>query len=178
MTQEQKDILERHQQKFPVAVGKIAEELGLSVVSTTDLPRGMSGSIANEDGNYVIYVSAKQSLRRQRVTIAHEIGHFLKHRAYLDKTDEILNPAKKAILNKYDDDALIPSDDLEERKREYDADKFAWDLLMPEATFKEIWMKAQCLKDVADYFGVSDMAANVRAAVLKLGYFDESNGTA
>ena len=53
------------------------------------------------------------------------------------------------------------------------ADQFAANLLMPEAPFREVWSKAQSLKDVADYFGVSGMAANVRAALLDLGYFDE-----
>lgn len=177
MTEEQKQMLSRYKSTFPVQVGKLAEELGLTVVSTTDLPHGMSGSISKEGDRYVVYVNAAQPLRRQRFTIAHEIGHYLKHKSYLDQTDEILNPAKKAILN-HKDGAAAEMNDLEERRREYAADKFAGDLLMPEATFKDVWAKAQCLKDVADFFGVSDMAANVRAALLGLGYFDETNGTA
>lgn len=177
MTEKQKAMLEQYKSSFPVQVGKLAEELGLTVVSTTDLPKGMSGSISKEDDGYVIYVNARQPLRRQRFTIAHEIGHYLKHKSYLDQTDEILNPAKKAILRRNDEGAAAAKD-TEERRREYAADKFAGDLLMPEETFKDVWFKAQCLKDVADYFGVSEMAANVRAALLDLGYFDEVNGTA
>ncbi|HKU18830.1 MAG TPA: ImmA/IrrE family metallo-endopeptidase [Candidatus Saccharimonadales bacterium] len=176
MTDDQRKILERYKWAFPVQVGKLAEELGLTVVSTTDLPQGMSGSISKEGEHYVVYVNAKQPLRRQRFTIAHEIGHFLEDRDYLDQADEILNPTKKAILNR--SSRAAASDDLAERRREYVADQFAGDLLMPEAPFKEVWSKAQCLKDVADYFGVSEMAANVRAALLDLGYFDESNGVA
>src|SRR5687768_10089840 len=152
MTEAQQQILKRHQNTFPVPVGKIAEELGLTVVSTSELPHGMSGSIAREDDSYVVYVNQDQPLRRQRFTIAHEIGHFLKHKKYLDQTDEILNPVKKAILNRRDN---ASTSDLEERKREYEADKFAGNLLMPAPTFREVWSKAQSLKDVADYFGVS-----------------------
>lgn len=177
MTEEQKQMLKRYKSSFPVQVGGLAEELGLTVVSTTDLPHGMSGSISKEGDHYVIYVNATQPLRRQRFTIAHEIGHYLKHRTYLDQADEILNPTKKAILNRTDDGAAAAGD-LEERRREYAADQFAGELLMPAATFRDVWSKATCLKDVADFFGVSEMAANVRAALLGLGYFDEINGTA
>lgn len=176
MTEQQRQILERYQSTFPVPVGKLAEELGLTVISTTDLPHGMSGSISREGEIYVVYVNANQPLRRQRFTIAHEIGHFLKHKKYLDQADEILNPAKKAILTRKNDGASA-ANDIEERRREYAADQFAGNLLMPEVNFKEVWLKAQCLKDVADYFGVSEMAANVRAALLGLGYFDEINGS-
>ena len=176
MTEEQRMMLEKYKSSFPVQVGKLAEELGLTVVSTTELPSGMSGSISKEGDHYVIYVNASQPLRRQRFTIAHEIGHYLKHRSHLDQADEIFNPAKKVILNRPNNGASAVSD-LEERKREYAADKFAGDLLMPEVAFRDFWSKAQSLKDVADYFGVSEMAANVRAALLCLGYFDEVNGT-
>lgn len=177
MTDEQRQILARYQCVFPVPVGQLAEELGLTVISTTDLPGGMSGSISKEGDAYIVYVNAKQSLRRQRFTIAHEIGHFLKHKKYLDQTDEILNSAKKVILN-HSKDGTASTADLEERRREYAADKFAGDLLMPEEPFRDVWFKAQGLKDVADFFGVSEMAANLRAAILGLGYFDEANGTA
>jgi Zn-dependent peptidase ImmA (M78 family) len=170
------ELLEQYKTSFPVHVGKLAEELGLTVISTADLPHGMSGSISKEGDEYVVYVNSAQALRRQRFTIAHEIGHFLKHRPYLDTTDEILNPAKKVLLSRSNSNTTTaPGSDA--RRRELEADSFAADLLMPEATFKDVWVKSQSLKDVADYFGVSAMAANVRAALLDLGYFDELNGT-
>jgi Zn-dependent peptidase ImmA (M78 family) len=176
MTEDERTILERYRDTFPVPVGQLAEDLRLTVVSTSDLPSGISGSISKEGDQYVIYVNAKQSPRRQRFTIAHEIGHYLQDKPYLDEADEILNPSKKAILARTDTGpaSLVGN---EVRKREYSADQFAGNLLMPETTFKEVWTSAQCLKDVADYFGVSEMAANVRAALLGLGYFDEVNGT-
>ena len=173
------NILARYKDSAPVSVGKLADELGLTVVRTTDLPTGMSGSISKEGDEYFVYVNGAQPLRRQRFTIAHEIGHFVKHRQYLDQTDEILNPTKKELTmslpRRNQPSVTLP--DTEEKQREIEADDFAGELLMPEAKFREIWSKAQSLKDVADYFGVSGMAANVRAALLRLGYFDE-NGTA
>lgn len=174
-----KSVLERYQNTAPVQVGKLAEELGLQVVSTTELPNGISGSISKEGDDYIIYVNSKQPLRRQRFTIAHEIGHFVKHRDHLDAADEILNPAKKELVSSLPrkDQSSITLPDAEEKKREIEADDFAGELLMPQVKFKEIWSKAQSLQVVADYFGVSAMAANVRAALLGLGYFDE-NGTA
>ncbi|HJP81451.1 MAG TPA: ImmA/IrrE family metallo-endopeptidase [Candidatus Saccharimonadales bacterium] len=176
LTEEQKKLLKKYKSNFPVHVGKLAEELGLTVISTTDLPSGMSGSISKEDERYIIYVNSGQSMRRQRFTIAHEIGHFLQHRDFLDTADEILNPAKKIMLGRPDSGSRAPVDTIE-RQREYEADNFAGELLMPKEIFEDIWLKAESLKDVADYFNVSAMAANVRAALLGLGYFDEINGT-
>jgi len=166
-------IVDKYKSTFPVPVGQIAEELSISVISTLDLPSGMSGSISKEDDGYIIYVNGSQSLRRQRFTIAHELGHFIKHRDELDSTDEILNPTKKVLLRRNTSSSSIPNDGI--KQREVEADQFAGELLMPEITFKDVWVKAQNLKDVADYFGVSQMAANVRAALLGLGYFDEYN---
>lgn len=175
-TQNTTEIIAKYTTSFPVHVGKLAEELGLTVISTADLPEGMSGSIAKEGDDYVIYVNSAQPLPRQRFTIAHEIGHYLKHKPYLDTTDEILNPTKKVLLSRRSSDSLPAGS--EARKREQEADDFAAELLMPELSFKDFWVKAQSLKDVANYFGVSVMAANVRAALLGLGYFDEANGSA
>lgn len=174
--QQIEEVIARYKSSFPVHVGKLAEELGLTVISTPDLPAGMSGSIVKEDDTYTVYVNSRQTLQRQRFTIAHEIGHYLQHRPYLDQADEILNPVKKVLLGRRDSGTPLPVG-IEARRREQEADNFAAELLMPEDTFKDFWIKAQSLKDVADHFGVSAMAANVRAALLGLGYFDEVNGT-
>ncbi|HSX03065.1 MAG TPA: ImmA/IrrE family metallo-endopeptidase [Candidatus Saccharimonadia bacterium] len=168
--EEMQQKIEQHRSSFPVSVGGLAYDLGLLVVSTEDLPEGMSGSISREGEGYVIYVNAKHSRRRQRFTIAHEIGHFVEHRDYLDSNDEILNPIKKVLLRTNTKPEQIPQHDVRTRERE--ADNFAGDLLMPAPAFKDVWLKAQRLADVADYFGVSEMAANVRAVKLGLGYFE------
>lgn len=170
MTTEQiQAIIDKYKDQVPVKVGAIAEELGISLVSTTELPPNNSGSLVKEkNGRYTIYVDQTDSIRRQRFTIAHEIGHFVEHhhREFLDKVGEILN-ARKTLYTRPNGTAEATT----YKKIEKEADAFAGDLLMPKDKFIQVWENAQTLREVADTFGVSEMAANVRAAVLGLGVF-------
>lgn len=170
-----KIILQKYSEVFPIPVGTIANELGISVYTTSELPSNTSGSIVKEDnGQFTIYVKEGQSQVRQRFTIAHEIGHFVQHGGELETGIEMISPiTKKPVmaLHRPDLHADVP-DDIKQRERQ--ADQFAADLLMPKDTFERVWDSSTSLKEVADYFGVSQMAANVRALLLNLGYFDES----
>lgn len=167
-TQEILDVIAKYRDRLPVKVGAIAEELGISLVSTEQLPPHNSGSLVKEkDGSYTIYVDKNDSMRRQRFTIAHELGHFVEHhhREFLDEAGEILN-ARKTLFTRPNGTTADTY-----KKIEREADAFAGELLMPEETFIQVWENSQTLQEVADTFGVSEMAANVRAAVLGLGVF-------
>jgi Zn-dependent peptidase ImmA (M78 family) len=96
MTQHQiENIIDKYKKGLPVKVGSLAEELGISVIATTELAENISGSFSKENGGYIIYVNASHPRSRQRFTIAHELGHFYKHRSSLESGEEILNPSKK-----------------------------------------------------------------------------------
>lgn len=170
-----KKIISQYAGVFPVPVGTIAQALGIKVYTTLDLPPNTSGSIVKEDNDqFTIYVKEGQSPRRQRFTIAHEIGHFVQHSDELAEGEEMVSPVtKKAVVAMHrPDDSKSMSEDV--KGREQEADQFAADLLMPKEEFEKIWIASNTLQEVADYFGVSQMAANVRALLLNLGYFDES----
>lgn len=172
-TTQAKEIIEPFTNSFPVKVGSIANALGLNVYLTNDLPPNTSGSIVHEkDGNYSIYVKEGQSPQRQRFTIAHEIGHFVEHGDELNPGQEIISPLTKKppVLHRKEKEAIS----VDDKSKEKEADDFAANLLMPEVEFKKVWDKANTLSEVASYFGVSQMAANIRGIILKLGYFDES----
>lgn len=163
-------IVERHKTVFPVAVGKIAEELGVNIVSTNELSSDLSGSITKEGDQYVIYVNSSHSPLRQRFTIAHELGHYVKHREHLDDQHEIKNPSKR-VLNRASG-ALAPSSDTVEQKYEIEADQYAAELLMPAKEFTEQWQATGNVESMVQHFNVSPAAINVRAVKLKLGYFE------
>ena len=64
----------------PVPVDKIAQHLGINIVSV-QIPSQLSGALIRANGNVGITVNSTHHLHRQRFTIAHELGHFyLKHK--------------------------------------------------------------------------------------------------
>lgn len=109
-----KEIISRHQESLPIAVGAIAAELGIKVLKST-MPGSISGEIREQDGITTIKVNRHDIKERQRFTIAHEIAHFLLHR------DRLAN----GII----DDVLYRSrlsDNLEK-----EANRLAADIIMP-----------------------------------------------
>lgn len=116
----QREILARFQEEFPIKVGSVAKELGVTVKIST-LPAGISGEIRELDGGIVIKVNRHDSKERQRFTIAHEISHFLLHK---DKIGD-------GII----DDVLYRScltDELEAQ-----ANRLAADIVMPWTLIKK-----------------------------------------
>jgi Zn-dependent peptidase ImmA (M78 family) len=141
----------------PIRLSAIAQALGLKVISTT-LPDGISGEIRPDPeapGQFIIRVNRNDSARRQRFTVAHEIGHFLLHR------DEIGNGIT--------DDVLYRSS-LSDR-REAQANRMAADLLMPQDLVDEWLGNARTLKVdnvigfLADKFNVSEAAMKIRLGI-------------
>lgn len=119
LPENQRGILARFQQEFPVKVGSVAKELGVTIKIST-LPAGISGEIRELDGAIVIKVNRHDSKERQRFTIAHEISHFLLH--------------KDRIGDGIIDDVLYRSclsDELEAQ-----ANRLAADIVMPWTLIK------------------------------------------
>lgn len=101
----------------PVPAGKIAQDLGIEVVSKTMLS-DVSGSIRCTNGAFVITVNNTDVPVRQRFTVAHEIAHFLLHRDVIDEDgieDTILFRSKlsdriEAEANRLAASILLPWD--------------------------------------------------------------------
>ena len=131
-----------------VPVGAICEKLGIDV-KFVELGDGHAGYFDCKER--IIYVNDNYSATRNLFTIAHEIGHCILH----DGTN-----------NRYDQYHHYTT---EERKREYEANQFAGQLLMPESQFVEIFKKYNGIfLDIANIFGVSVRACEVRACNLGL----------
>lgn len=111
-----------------------------------------SGSLTYKSGLWTIRVNKNHNERRQRFTVAHELGHYMMHRNKAEAfTDEIFfrTESKEGI--------------------EYRANEFASKLLMPEDRVrKAIAEGVRNLGQLAERFYVSSPAMKVR--VQELGY--------
>lgn len=124
LPEEQASLIRKHQHQFPIAVGSIAKELGITVKRST-LAAGISGEIKEDDGNVVIKVNRHDVKERQRFTLAHEIAHFLLHRDRIGDgiTDDILYRSKlsdfmEVQANRLAADILMPSHLIQQKLKE------------------------------------------------------------
>lgn len=90
ITPEVRKLLRSHQTEAPVAVSKIAEAFGVKAYESSRLPNGISGKLFYDPVNggsaqYSILVNQNESRVRKRFTIAHEVAHFILHRANVDE---------------------------------------------------------------------------------------------
>lgn len=149
-----KGIIRRKQDRAPVKLSSIADELGLKLRAAT-LPAGISGEIRPDPtapSGYVIRVNRHDSAGRQRFTIAHEISHYLLHEQFIGDgiTDDILYRSEVSDW------------------KEAQANRLAADILMPEALVSAWLDRARALgvDDITNYlaekFEVSEGAMRIR----------------
>lgn len=151
----------------------IAKAYGIDV-RKADLDGSLSGFlIHDESGRVFIGVNSADGTRRQRFTVAHELGHYFLH----DRTEPFLDgPTGKFKVMSRDDVSREGTD-----PREIEANLFAAELLMPSDRIRaDVEMHGHLdLLDEGDSF-VSDLAkkyqVSVRALTIRLerlGYIDE-----
>ncbi|MCZ7891044.1 ImmA/IrrE family metallo-endopeptidase [Agrobacterium salinitolerans] len=116
-------ILEKYLTEFPIKLGQLARELGVSI-KISSMRSGVSGQIAREEDGYVVRVNRNEARERQRFTIAHELAHFLLHRQIIDTSP-----------NGITDNVLYRSGEPE--KIEYEANRLAADIVMPISLIEE-----------------------------------------
>jgi hypothetical protein len=151
------DTLRAHMDEVPVKLSTIARSLGVSIKAST-LPAGISGELRPDPdtaGKFIIRVNRHDSPRRQRFTVAHELGHFLLH--------------KDQIGSGLSDDALYRSRLSDSREAE--ANRMAAEILMPQEKVNEWLEKAEALgvegientvSYLAERFDVSEAAMKIR----------------
>ena len=138
----------------------VARAGGKLVVGSSGSGDKESGSVvASEVNDFVIYVSRHTSLKRDRFTIAHELGHLLLHLDPIKKE----NPDAGMRATRW-----LDGDDPEQKRAEREANWFAAGFLMPAASFRKAFKKETSLERVAEKFGVSISAAKIRAKTLGL----------
>lgn len=140
---------------FPVDPVWIAGQFGIKVLET-DLPEEVSGAIIKQkDEDPVIALSKSDSNNRKRFSCAHELGH------YAFRMD--------AGQNEYEwVDLRGKTAGMGTKPEEIFANKFAASLLMPEEEVKRLSKEKTPPFLMAQYFGVSDDAMNIRLENLKI----------
>ena len=139
--------------EHPVKLGAIAKRLGVKVLLST-LPRGTSGQIGQENGDFVIRINRHEAKHRQRFTLAHELAHFLLHR------DRIVAEGG------WSENVLLRSG--QPANIEYEANRLASDLVIPSAQLAEATaeysgpMTSEVIEDLARRFGVSTAAMEIK----------------
>lgn len=126
-------------------------ELGIELVFEP-MDNHLSGCLINRESGWLIKINSLHHPRRQRFTMAHELAHYFLHR---DRRREFV------------DQILFRSDETDPIERE--ANRFAGELLMPEASIrKRLQSGENKVEDLARYFGVSSLAMRVRAKQIGL----------
>lgn len=112
----------------------------------------ISGYLKMVDGQWVIGVNRLHNPKRQRFTIAHELGHYYMHK---EKNVDF----EDTTFFRNTDNFFI----------EYSANEFAANLLMPESSIREaIQSGIKNIKELSTKFDVSIAAIKYR--VVSLGY--------
>jgi Zn-dependent peptidase ImmA (M78 family) len=139
----------------PVDVDSVAGKLGIEV-KQGELDDDISGTIyIMSEEKAAVALNSKNSPKRKRFTLAHEIGHFLLHRGrgiHVD-TDQMLFRREGSVSD----------------PRETAANQFAAALLMPRVLLeKEIHDDEFDIDDLANKFNVSSQAMSYRLLNLKM----------
>lgn len=146
-----------------VDVIKLANELGIDVLAQ-EKSNDYNSAISYDDstGKYSILVNISHPITRQRFSIAHEIAHFILHKSTINDV-KLLHRGIKTSDN---------------RDTETEADRLAGEVLMPEELVRNYLntkniansdsLSSMFIKEIADYFKVSPIAATIR--LRELGY--------
>ncbi len=135
-------------QQPPVDVHDVATREGLTIRILTTWPTTVSGLLLRNQR--LVGLNGNHSRRRQRFSLAHELGHWFMHREWLFNQDDITidNPPE--------------SDATENRSEENEADEFAGELLAPRAFIKAAMKKTKSPNALAEIFDISSEAMWVR----------------
>ncbi|WP_080559278.1 ImmA/IrrE family metallo-endopeptidase [Prescottella equi] len=109
-------------------------------------------AIDKKSGTFTVFVPGHTSPRRDRFTIAHEVGHYLLHHLNADEGNRLWRFTR-----------------LGSNGAETQANIFAAALIMPEAHFRRAYSELNGnVHAIASRFDVSPAAASVRCSVLGL----------
>ena len=143
----------------PLDIKAVAEKIFHIEIKEDNFDKGVSGFLERIGGKWCIFINQYESELRKRFTIAHELGHFIKHREKY-----MLSGSSTPDLIFFRDKTIDPI--------EKEANDFAADLLMPKDIFIEK-IKSGCntLEKLSEAFQLSTSAVKYRA--YKLGIISE-----
>lgn len=124
--------------------------------STGDEDHESGSIIAQQLGDFTIYLSRNTSRVRDRFTIAHELGHLMLHLPAIKNADP--NAIMRATR-------WVDESDPNQKRAELEANWFAAAFLMPATEFKRVYI-AYGAEHAKEVFDVSGAAVDIRAKAL------------
>ncbi|TRA90914.1 ImmA/IrrE family metallo-endopeptidase [Rhizobium rhizogenes] len=115
--------------------------------------------VVQPDGKFQIFLPTVTTEERDRFTIAHELGHLFLHFPQVKRD----NPGHAMAATR-----RIDPDDATQKRAEWEANWFAAAFVMPQQAFRDAYNENSSLAFLANKFGVSQKAAEVRISSLGL----------
>lgn len=143
--------------EVPVNVELLAKSLGIEVIhsSMSDEVSGMIEHVG--DNRYRIVVNDNHPATRKRFTIAHELGHYFRHRHLIGDGISDDKLYRSSELGAYRNTAIG-------RRQETEANQFAATILMPKSALEQ-FVSESGINDpavIAKKIGVSKQAYCIR----------------
>lgn len=135
--------------QLPIPVDDIAKSLNITI-SNEPFEGNISGVLYRDETHTIIGVNSKESPKRQRFTIAHEIGHFTLHEGEQVFVDQDFSVT-------FRDNNSSKGNNL----TEIEANAFAASLLMPEHLVKKVY-------ETTIHYGVDPFSDNHQEEVALL----------
>lgn len=154
---EQLALISEAREIAPVPVFTLAKQLGLGC-EPRPLGSDISGMLEKAPGGqYRLYYNENDPETRQRFTVAHEIGHFILHRALLGDGVDDDAAYRSTMKGKHKNLAIGP-------REETQANQFAASLLMPEKLIRSIQKRDRSItpEELARRLRVSTKAMEIR----------------
>ena len=143
-----RDLLSKsNSNTYPIKIISVARFVSDLYIDGVEMEDEISGLQASYNGNFFIRYNSSHPIKRNRFTVAHELGHVL-----LGHT----TPCSRQL------DGLTTNIEIE-------ANEFAAELLMPLALLKEAIKIHTSIKDLARAFWVSEEAMSKR--IMKTSLF-------
>ena len=139
----------------PTDLMGLARDLGIRIeYSALGASAGKIEMIRTDAGpKFQITLNMADSENRQRFTLAHELAHFIKHRKQLEAGNIVDNAMYRSLLPE---------------PMEWEANRYAAQLLMPLSAMKKLWMEGcRSPSKMAVRLGVSEQAAEIRISQLR-----------
>lgn len=167
VTKRAEELALKYTSKAPVDVIKISESEGLQAFAQ-ELDPDVSGILIKRGSHSFCFFNSQDHRKRQRFTVAHELGHFLLE--HHDRHGDEIHVDKGNFMMFRDQKSKTGLSEIER-----EANAFAAALLMPTSLLeKEIGkLGVPALSDIdvsrlAETFDVSDQAMTIR--LVKLGH--------
>ena len=152
---EELEIINEARLQVPVDVDNLCRALGIKL-KRAFLSSSISGMIEQIGGQFTITLNLSDSYTRQRFTLAHELGHYIRHRQLIGDGIDDDRGYRSTDQGKYHNTKIGS-------KEETEANKIAANILMPREAISREWGKPNStISQMAQLFGVSEHAMSIR----------------